>query len=172
MTATRDSPTPARERAARAICQVRRLPENVTFDGAPLWERFLPEVDAVIEALGWEDGTDGGGQFQARFHEGPIRATGNPKKEVIAQEVRALLKAAGRPLSRKELFKKLTDNGFSIRGTNPEMVLSTMIWRTAGDFGIERLDTGGYALRSWRLGPSPDEGALHGSGEKPHNMLD
>jgi len=46
------APTPAqRELAARAICKVRGLPENTLFDGVPLWERFLPEVDAMIEAL-------------------------------------------------------------------------------------------------------------------------
>jgi len=44
---------PHRELAARAICKVRKLPENVTFDGAPLWQRFLPEADAVLEAIGW-----------------------------------------------------------------------------------------------------------------------
>lgn len=47
------SDAPARELAARAICKARRLPETVTIDGAPLWERFLPEADAVLEAIGW-----------------------------------------------------------------------------------------------------------------------
>lgn len=41
----------ARECAARAICKVRKLPENTLIDGAPLWEIFLTEADAVIEAL-------------------------------------------------------------------------------------------------------------------------
>lgn len=48
-----DGGVSARELAARAICRVRKLPENVTFDGAPLWQRFLPEADAVLKAIGW-----------------------------------------------------------------------------------------------------------------------
>jgi len=47
------SSAPPRELAARAICKARKLPENVTIDGAPLWERFLLEADAVLEAIGW-----------------------------------------------------------------------------------------------------------------------
>ncbi len=47
------SSAPPRELAARAICKARKLPENVTIDGAPLWERFLPEADAVLEAIEW-----------------------------------------------------------------------------------------------------------------------
>lgn len=44
--------TPHRELAARAICKTRKLPENVMLDGVPLWQRFLPEADAVLEAIG------------------------------------------------------------------------------------------------------------------------
>ena len=54
MTAASNS-TSARERAARAICRVRKLPADAVIDGAPLWERFLPEIDAILEAIGWED---------------------------------------------------------------------------------------------------------------------
>lgn len=78
------------------------------------------------------------------------RATGNPKKEVIAQEVRDYLKAGGRPMSRRELFQRLCNDGITLRGTNPEVVLSTMLWRAGNMFGIERLNSGGYALKSWR----------------------
>lgn len=47
---------PARERAARALCQLSDVPENTKFDGRPMWKSFLPEVDAVLEAaLGAEE---------------------------------------------------------------------------------------------------------------------
>ena len=91
-----------------------------------------------------------GGELLASPSEPKRRATGNPKKEVIAQEVHAYLKTHGKPLSRRELFDKLADNGFIIHGANPEMVLSTMLWRTADDYGIERLHSGGYGLKAWR----------------------
>lgn len=41
---------PPRERAARALCRFHNLPENTKLDGWPMWESFLPEVDAVLEA--------------------------------------------------------------------------------------------------------------------------
>lgn len=43
-----------RELAARAICKLRRLPEDAIIDGRPLWECFVPEVDVVLKAVGWE----------------------------------------------------------------------------------------------------------------------
>lgn len=45
-----------RERAARALCRFNDVPENTAFEGRPMWESFLPEVDAVLEAaLGAEE---------------------------------------------------------------------------------------------------------------------
>ncbi|MDH7801314.1 MULTISPECIES: hypothetical protein [unclassified Rhizobium] len=44
-------PQPPRERAARALCRLSDVPENTKFDGRPMWESFLPEVDAVLEAV-------------------------------------------------------------------------------------------------------------------------
>lgn len=41
---------PPRERAARALCRLNKLPENTMFEGRPMWESFLPQVDAVLEA--------------------------------------------------------------------------------------------------------------------------
>lgn len=47
---------PPRESAARALCRLSDVPENTKFDGRPMWESFLPEVDAVLEAaLGSEE---------------------------------------------------------------------------------------------------------------------
>ena len=43
-------PKPPRERAARALCSSRGLPENTKFEGRPMWESFLPEVDTVLKA--------------------------------------------------------------------------------------------------------------------------
>jgi len=47
---------PPRERAARALCRLSDVPENIPFEKRPMWESFLPEVDAVLEAaLGAEE---------------------------------------------------------------------------------------------------------------------
>lgn len=47
-------PKPPRELAARALCRMAGNPEDATMDGKPLWMDYLPEVDAVLEAVGWE----------------------------------------------------------------------------------------------------------------------
>lgn len=39
-----------RERAARALCRLDGHPENIRFEGRPMWESYLPQVDAVLEA--------------------------------------------------------------------------------------------------------------------------
>lgn len=41
---------PPRERAARALCDLKGLPQNTRFEGRPMWESFLPEVEAVLAA--------------------------------------------------------------------------------------------------------------------------
>lgn len=48
-------PKPARELAARALCRCAGLPENITRDGKKMWETFLPDADAVLEAIGWKE---------------------------------------------------------------------------------------------------------------------
>ncbi|MHA6646122.1 hypothetical protein [Mesorhizobium sp. A623] len=43
-------PKDPREEAARALCRFHHHPEDVKFQGKPMWMSFLPEVDAVLEA--------------------------------------------------------------------------------------------------------------------------
>lgn len=40
----------SRERAARALCSSKGLPENTRYEGRPMWENFLSEVDVVLKA--------------------------------------------------------------------------------------------------------------------------
>lgn len=51
-------PKPPRERAARALCNLDGHPPDITFEGAPMWVSYLPQVDTVLRvALGdeaWE----------------------------------------------------------------------------------------------------------------------
>lgn len=39
------------ERAARAICRFHGLPENTKFEGRSMWESYVDEAIAVIEAI-------------------------------------------------------------------------------------------------------------------------
>lgn len=50
------SPKPARELAARALCRHDGHPENVMFEGKPMWMSYLPAADAVLKAISWRDG--------------------------------------------------------------------------------------------------------------------
>ncbi|MBR7654846.1 hypothetical protein KCX83_21385 [Brucella oryzae] len=44
------SQKPPRERAARALCRMNRVPEDTKFEGRPMWESYLEEVDTVLKA--------------------------------------------------------------------------------------------------------------------------
>ena len=86
------------------------------------------------------------------------RATGNPRKEDVADAAREVIKERGEPVSRTSLFKALSERGVTISSENdPEVVLSTMLWRTRDR--VTRLKTGGYWLpeRPWiPAGYDPD----------------
>jgi len=41
---------PPRERAARALCRRNGVPEDTMFEGRPMWESYLEEVDTVLKA--------------------------------------------------------------------------------------------------------------------------
>jgi hypothetical protein len=87
------------------------------------------------------------------------RATGNPKKEEVAEATRQIILERGEPISRGDLFKALANRGVAISSeTDPEMVLSTMLWRMRDK--VVRLKTGGY----W-LPEKPHPEAAHGPAE-------
>lgn len=71
------------------------------------------------------------------------RAVGNPKKEDVAEAAWQIIRERGEPVSRADLFKALAERGIVISSeSDPEMVLSTMLWRMRDR--IARLKTGGY----------------------------
>lgn len=39
------------ERAARALCSLDGQPENIKMDGKPMWQDYLPEVRAALQAI-------------------------------------------------------------------------------------------------------------------------
>lgn len=54
----------------------------------------------------------------------------NPDRQEVVTAALGEIKRAGRPLSRSELFARLAEQGIEIKGKDPLMVLSTMLWRT------------------------------------------
>lgn len=45
---------PAFEVAARALCRFHGNPENIMFEGRPMWRSYIPEATAVLEAIGYD----------------------------------------------------------------------------------------------------------------------
>lgn len=39
------------ERAAGAMCRFQGLPENTQYEGRRMWESFIPQATAVVEAI-------------------------------------------------------------------------------------------------------------------------
>lgn len=42
---------PPLERVARALCSHHNIPENIKYEGRPMWEQYLPQARLVIEAI-------------------------------------------------------------------------------------------------------------------------
>lgn len=55
--------------------------------------------------------------------------TSNPSRGQVADLALAMIRDAGHPLSRTELYDGLTANGLKLEGKDPLMVFSTMLWR-------------------------------------------
>lgn len=72
----------------------------------------------------------------------PVRRPKNPDREFVAKVCLEIISAAGQPLGRKTLFDALAERGIHIHGKDPEMVLSTMLWRSQDK--IVRLPQHGY----------------------------
>jgi len=49
--ASRDHCMHPAERAARALCAIAGEPEDAIFEGVSMWEKYLPQVRAVLDAI-------------------------------------------------------------------------------------------------------------------------
>jgi HB1, ASXL, restriction endonuclease HTH domain len=67
------------------------------------------------------------------FDSAPTRLR-NSKKEEVARVAREILAEEDKPIARKELLKAVTERGIIVSGKDPEMVLSTMMWRMQNEF--------------------------------------
>lgn len=74
----------------------------------------------------------------------PPRRRRNSKKEDVANAARALVIERNAPIPRPDLYGALVELGFVIEGTDPETVLSTMLWRTKDMPGLVHLRGIGY----------------------------
>jgi hypothetical protein len=66
----------------------------------------------------------------------------NPDREDVVNQSLQIIRERGTPQPRKELFDALAMRDIKIQGKDPEMVLSTMLWRSQDK--IVRLPNHGY----------------------------
>lgn len=101
-----------------------------------LWHRFagIPQAPSAAERI--QNTAD---------DEKPKRPR-NPDREDVARAASEIIQERGVPLSRRELFEALKSQGVEIQGKDPEMVLSTMLWRSKDK--IVRLPGVGYWLKA------------------------
>jgi hypothetical protein len=71
-----------------------------------------------------------------------------------------LIEREGRPLPRQHIFQSLIGEGINLQGKDPEMVLSTMLWRLKERF--VRIPRQGYWLKEKDY---PAGGYYHGVGD-------
>jgi hypothetical protein len=76
----------------------------------------------------------------------------NPPRQEVGRAAWEVMTQLQRPVPRAELFKELAQRGIEIRGKDPEMVLSTMVWRLQEHF--VRLPKFGYWKRSHEWQPA------------------
>lgn len=76
----------------------------------------------------------------------------NSDKREVAARAYKLVKMCGEPIKRDELYDLLVAQGYIIEGKNPQMILSTMLWRVK-DSGLTRLKGGGYWIKDQRHEP-------------------
>lgn len=115
------------------------------------WEEFAGTANHTeqIQNESPPDSESSVENFESRVSEKPKREPlNNPPKERIASFARALIETKGAPVSRNALFAALENDGLTIRGTDPKMVLSTTMWRLSKPNGeFVRLGKLGYWLR-------------------------
>lgn len=107
-------------------------------------DRFIRTWHAFAEddtqGLGTSPATTGGNK--SGHSDTKPKATKNTKKEIVAAVTKEVILQNGEPIMRDELYRILIERGLVIEGKDPQMVLSTMLWRMADV--IARLPTGGY----------------------------
>ena len=108
------------------------------------WHEFAAAIGGVVE-LAKGPISDNLARMVEESEARKRRTTGNPKKEEVVKAAVEIIWDRCEPISRSELFAELQKRNLIIRGADPEMVLSTMLWRSRDQ--IVRLRGGGYWLR-------------------------
>ncbi|WBH15147.1 hypothetical protein [Sphingomonas radiodurans] len=66
----------------------------------------------------------------------------NPDREIVVGAALDFIREAGKPLNRREIADRLPERGLTLQGKDPDMILSTMLWRSKDR--VVRLSGHGY----------------------------
>ena len=83
-----------------------------------------------------------------------VRVTDNPKPAVVVEAAVDLIRAKGRPMTRREIREGLAASGLVVNGADPVKALGTMLWRSGKD-ELEQIEGRGYWLKGK---PLPSDG--------------
>jgi hypothetical protein len=115
------------------------------------WHRFADSAAVVASNTqinsGYPQVAQAIGEYELQLDSAgtPTPTPKNPGRIVVGIATQQIINAFGRPVPRGELFAELGKQGMHIHGKDPEMVLSTMLWRMQDTF--VRLAGHGYWLR-------------------------
>lgn len=72
-----------------------------------------------------------------------VRVRDNPKPEAVVAEAVAVIREAGKPLTRRQIHEALTARGMEVKGADAIKALGTMLWRSGRDHLVQ-LEGYGY----------------------------
>lgn len=144
------------------------------------WRREIKRIDQFIQDWHLFAGTaDGGSEPEQEAtvvdpDTAPAakRTTGNSDKEAVARVARLLIEAEGKPIPRDELLLRLRERGLVIEGSQPETVLSTMLWRMKDKAKIVHIRRHGYWLADQAYGEGSYYPDVNGDPEKAVETAD
>lgn len=62
-----------------------------------------------------------------------IRVSDNPKPTIVVEAAVELIRAKGRPMTRREIRDELAARGIVVKGADPVKAVGTMLWRSGAD---------------------------------------
>lgn len=93
----------------------------------------------------------------------------NSKKEEVAEAALVVIRERGEPMPRADLYRELVARGLRIGGTDPEMVLSTMLWRMKDV--VVRIPKFGYWPRDEKFEPAGYDPSTPYPGDQEHSDM-
>ncbi|MDX8468953.1 hypothetical protein RFM26_24905 [Mesorhizobium sp. VK23B] len=131
----------------KALSEIARLEAELRgwHDRISMAEHFIDQWNAFASGA-VENPVESVFAEQNKTAPSPVKrkAIRNSKKEDVAEAARAIIRERNAPVPRAELFQALVQRGLTMEGSDPEMVLSTMLWRMRTR--VARLKSGGYWL--------------------------